>query len=116
MVRGNPDEVGNKSYFKSIKMTRVEGSEFQKAYAAYHSGFDPNEAIPVGYRLDATSVSGKFLKLYFFDYGNHAWGIWCQDECDPKSRFMVLNMAERPNNTLTPTVPASSNHGSELRR
>jgi len=104
MVHDSPKKLGNKSYFTSITMTKVKGVEFEKAYSVYHSGFDKNEALPVGYRLNVTSVSGKALKLYFFDYGNYAWGIWCREACDPKSRFMILNMAKRPNKALQPTA------------
>lgn len=98
MVKASPLELRNKSYFTSIKMTRVDGQEFAAAYSAFHAGFDENDATPVGYRLDAKAVSGNAVKLYFFDYGDSAWGIWCPDACDPKSSFMILNMAKQPNN------------------
>ncbi|MFZ3088579.1 MAG: hypothetical protein WA123_10995 [Methylotenera sp.] len=100
MVRNNPTELGNKSYFTSIKMTKVEGTEFEEPYSAFHSGFAKDKSLPSGYRLDATSVSGDSLKLYFFDYGDSAWGIWCRETCDPTSSFMVLNMAKQPNNAV----------------
>ena len=96
MVQSNPAELGNKSYFTSIKMTNVEGVEFEEAYSSFHSGMAKDEHLPVGYRLDTTSVSGKSLKLYFFDYGDFSWGIWCRDACDPKSSFMVMNMTKQP--------------------
>jgi len=108
MVRTEPKELGNKSYFTNIKMTKVDGKEFQEAYSAFHADLDPKETIPVGYRLDVTSVSGKTLKLYFFDYGNSAWGIWCRDECDPKLRFMILDMAKRPGNVPQEDTPKTS--------
>lgn len=98
----------NKSYFKSIAMVKVNGVEFESAYGAFRTGLDQNEAIPVGYRLDATSVSGKSLKLYFFDYGSSAWGSWCRETCAPDSRFMLLNMAQRPNKTFNPTPSLSA--------
>jgi hypothetical protein len=95
VVPDSPAELGNKSYFTSISMTKVEGNEFQAAYSAFHSQFDENEALPVGYRLDVASVSGNTLKLYFFDYGDFAWGIWCPDKCEANLSFMVLNTAMR---------------------
>ena len=96
MVRDNPAAVGNKSYFKSIKLVKVEGEDFQRAYGAYQSGFADEKVPPEGYRLDIVSVSGRSLTLYFFDYGVYAWGIWCSTECDTKSRFMILDMSKRP--------------------
>lgn len=108
MVRDRPEEVGNKSYFKRIAMVKVSGAEFESAYGAFHTGLDKDEAIPVGYRLDATSVSGKSLKLYFFDYGSSAWGIWCRETCAADSRFMLLNMAQRPNKAFNPTASPSA--------
>lgn len=98
MVKSNPKPLGNQSYFTKIEMTKVNGDEFQSAYTAYHGNFAPDTKIPVGYRLDLASVTGKKLILYFFDYGTHAWGIWCgTGKCDPASRFMILDMAHRPN-------------------
>jgi len=108
MVRKNPAELGNRSYFTNIKMTKVEGAEFEEAYSAFHASFRKDEALPIGYRLDATSVSGKNLKLYFFDYGDSAWGIWCRETCDPKLSFMVLNMAKRPNKALQGNAPQAA--------
>jgi hypothetical protein len=108
MVQKEPKELGNKSYFTKIIMTKVEGSEFQETYSVFHAGFDAKETLPVGYRLDVASVSGDSLKLYFFDYGDSAWGIWCRDTCDPKLSFMVLNMAKRPNKALQEDAPQAA--------
>jgi len=96
MVKENPAALGNKSYFIKIEMNKVEGDEFRSAYAAYHEGFAPEQTQPDGYRLDLASISGEKLKLYFFDYGTHAWAIWCTKECAPSSRFMILDMSKRP--------------------
>lgn len=96
MVHDNPSEVGNQSYFSSIKMTRVDGAEFADAYGTFNEGMAPSEKPPTGYRLDVVSSSGRALKLYFFDYGTHAWGIWCSEKCDKSSSFMLLNVAQRP--------------------
>lgn len=92
MVRNNPEELGNKSYFTKIALTKVMGEEFAKAYEAYHRGFGQDKALPVGYRLDLTSISGKQITQFFFDYGDSVWGIWCNSGCDSSSRFMLLNM------------------------
>jgi hypothetical protein len=108
MVRREPKELGNKSYFTKISLTEVEGQEFQEAYSVFHAGFDSKEALPVGYRVDVTSISGESLKLYFFDYGHSAWGIWCRDTCDPKLSFMVLNMAKSPNKVLQRDAPRAA--------
>ena len=96
MVRKNPQKLSNKSYFTGIEMSRVDGDEFDKAYQAITKDLDTDNTRPQGYRLDVTSVSGKQLKLYFFDYGESIWGIWCREKCNPASRFMILNMNQRP--------------------
>lgn len=106
MVRDKPEKVGNKSYFKSLTMVKVSGAEFASAYAAFQAILK-DEAIPVGYRLDATSVSGKSLKFYFFDYGTSVWGIWCRESCFTDSIFMLLNMAQRPDKAFNPTASPS---------
>jgi len=105
MVRDDPKELGNKSYFSRIDMTKVDGAELDAAYSVFQEGFDKDERTPTGYRLDVTSNFGKSLKLYFFDYGDSAWGIWCRDKCDPSSRFMLLNMEVRPNKSLQRDAP-----------
>jgi hypothetical protein len=96
MVRAAPASLGNQSYFIKIEMTKVKGDEFQTAYSVFHDRFAPEPKPPDGYRLDLVSISGRTLKLYFFDYGTFASGIWCPEQCDPSSRFMILDMSRRP--------------------
>jgi len=105
MVRANPDQVGNKIYFTQISFTRVNDKEFEEAYAAFIKGFDDEGEKTTGYRLDAKSVSGKALKLYFFESAESIWGIWCTKQCDPASRFMLLNMNKKPNKALQSDGP-----------
>ena len=108
MVRENPQQIGNNSYFTRIDLAKVDGAEFETAYLAFHDGFGKDERTPTGYRLDVMSNTGKTLKLYFFDYGDSAWGIWCPDKCEPGSRFMLMNMAKRPNNSLQRDAPQAA--------
>lgn len=75
MVRDNPEEVGNKSYFIKIALSKVAGDEFTKAYEAFHQDLEVDMVLPASYRLDLISVSGKAIIQYFFDYGNFSWGI-----------------------------------------
>jgi hypothetical protein len=56
MVRDNPAPLGNKYYFTQISFTRVEGKEFDEAYATFIKGFDDEPQKPIGYRLDVKSV------------------------------------------------------------
>lgn len=100
MVQTNPEPLGNSSYFTRISFTPVEGKEYATAHEAINKGFDEEEMMPKGYRLDVTSVSGKSLKLYFFEAGDSIWGIWCREDCDTGSRFMLLNMQKKPNKAL----------------
>ncbi len=103
MVREQPAPLGNKSYFTGINVRAVADSEFDKVYSLFLTGLDKDPNVPSAYRLTATSVSGKILDLYFFDYGDHAWGMWCNKGCDPQSRFMLLDMTKKPNKALERT-------------
>jgi hypothetical protein len=103
MVDRLPKPLGNKSYFTKIEIARIAGEEFASAYETFHQGFDPNETTPDGYRVDLTSVSGKTVRLYFFDYDTYAWGMECpEDKCERDSRFMILDKDHVP----TPRGPA----------
>jgi hypothetical protein len=96
MVKDNPKPLGNQSYFIRIEMRKVEGQECETAYNAFNKGFAKEPVPPVGYRLDLTSNSGRALLLYFFRSGkNGVWGVWCEEECKPVSRFMVLDMTKK---------------------
>ncbi len=98
MVVSDPKPLGSGSYFTNVTIAKVAGGQFQSAYSAFHKGFASDPQLPDGYRLDVMSVSGKKLVLYFFDYRTHAWGLWCPEEkCKPESRFMILNVAHKPN-------------------
>jgi hypothetical protein len=97
MVDRLPQLLGNKSYFIAIEMTRIGGEEFASAYDTFHEGFDSSETMPDGYRVDLTSVSGKTVRLYFFDYDTYAWGMECrEDKCERDSRFMILDKDHMP--------------------
>ncbi len=97
MVDRMPKPLGNKSYFVSIEATRVNGDEFEAAYQVFHQGFDSHETLPDGYRVDLVSVSGKAMRLYFFDYDTYAWGMECMGGvCERNSRFMILDKDHMP--------------------
>jgi hypothetical protein len=97
MVDRMPQPLGNKSYFTKIDVMRISGDEFTRAYETFHEGFDPNEVTPDGYRVDLTSVSGKTVRLYFFDYDTYAWGMECREtKCERDSRFMILDKDHMP--------------------
>ena len=99
MVVKDPKPLGNAAYFTAITAIKSKAPDYDAAYAAYSAGFAPDAKKPDGYRLDVTSSLGTSLTLFFFDYGDHAWGIWCgmkQFRCNPDSRFMLLDMAHKP--------------------
>jgi len=97
MVRQNPSPLGNASYFTRIDFVEVTGAEARSPYDSFHVVF-PREAPPQRtYRLDAVSNSGKSLRIFFLEYPDAPWGIWCPDDkCDPSSLFMLLNMRKSP--------------------
>jgi len=96
MIRSNPEALGNKSYFIKIDMTTLSGIEAEASIKMFEDGFDNSEYSPTVYALEVSSISGKQLGFQFFDYGNSLWGMWCNKKCDPSSRFMLLNMSDKP--------------------
>jgi len=97
MADKEPEALGNKSYFTRIDVAQVKGEEYDKAYDIFHAGFDEKEVKPDAYRADLTSVSGKRMRVYFFDYDSYGWGMLCPDDtCDSDSRFMILDKEHRP--------------------
>jgi len=75
MVRTNPEEVGNDSYFTTIEMKVLEGEEAEEAIALFEMGFDKSDPPPKAFSLLVTSVSGKSLGFRVFDFGDSAWGM-----------------------------------------
>lgn len=97
MVRSKPEPLGNNSYFTKIELTELTGKEADKSIALFETGFDVSESKPRVFSLKVKSISGKVLGFKFFDFGNSQWGMWCNKECDPNSKFMLLNMVKKPN-------------------
>jgi hypothetical protein len=97
LVMNNPQLLGNRSYFTRIELSRVRGAEFDGAYATFREGLDLREVPPDVYRADLTSVSGKVMRVYFFDYDTYAWGMSCPDNnCVQDSRFIMLDRTREP--------------------
>ena len=97
MVRSEPKQLGNESYFTEINLVVLEGKEAEESIALFETGFDKSESPPRVYSLQVVSVAGKTLGFRFFDFGSSAWGMWCNKECKPSSRFMLLDMSKRTN-------------------
>lgn len=97
MVRSIPEPLANESYFTKIEMNELSDNEAEEAVIIFEKGFDTSGTKPKVYALNVASVSGKSLGFKFFDYGDSQWGMWCNRECDPNSKFMLLNMAKGPN-------------------
>ena len=97
LVMTNPQLLGNRSYFTNVEIMRVRGAEFDEAYATFREGLDLQETPPDVYRADLTSVSGKVMRVYFFDYDTFAWGMSCPDNnCVQDSRFIMLDRTREP--------------------
>jgi hypothetical protein len=97
LVMNNPEIVGNRSYFTNIEVSAVRGLEFDQAYATFREGIDGKETPPDVYRADLTSVSGRVMRVYFFDYDSYAWGMSCPDNnCVQDSRFAILDRTREP--------------------
>jgi len=97
LVMNNPQLLGNRSYFTRVEVMRVRGAEFDDAYETFREGMDLREVPPDGYRAELTSVSGKVMRVYFFDYDTFAWGMSCPDNnCVQDSRFLMLDKSREP--------------------
>lgn len=97
LVMSNPEILGNRSYFTQIEVGRARGAEFDQAYATFREGLDGKETPPDVYRADLTSVSGRMIRVYFFDYDSYAWGMSCPDNnCVQDSRFIILDRTREP--------------------
>lgn len=90
--------AGNaKAHFTKVEMKKIDGEEFDRAYAEFHVGIEAKQSNPTGYRLDLSTVSGDGLQMYFFDYKAYGWGISCPNgTCDPSSRFVIVNVNPNP--------------------
>lgn len=94
---GRPEGPDPNAYFTKIQVTKVIGAEFDQAYEVFHAGFDPKDAKPSAYRLDVTTMDGKDIRVYMFDYFTYGWGMACsKDACDRSSRFVMLDMNKDP--------------------
>ena len=78
-------------------MTTLSGNEATSSIMLFETGLDSTDTLPKVYALEVVSVSGKKLGFQFFDYGASQWGMWCNGECNPQSKFMLLNMSKQPN-------------------
>lgn len=97
LVMSNPEILGNRSYFTQIEVLRVRGAEFEQAYATFREGLDGKETPPDVYRGELSSVSGRVMRVYFFDYDSYAWGMSCPDNnCVQDSRFIILDRTREP--------------------
>jgi hypothetical protein len=97
LVMSNPEMLGNRSYFTRIEIRRVRGLELDQAYSTFREGMDGKETPPDVYRADLTSVSGRVMGVYFFDYDSYAWGMSCPDNnCVQDSRFIMLDRTREP--------------------
>jgi len=97
VVETQPEEVGNQAFFTKVDVAQAKGAEFDQAYSTFHIGFDEKEVKPDAYRVDLTTVSGKQIRMFFFDYDTYAWGMSCpENKCDPETRFMIISKTQRP--------------------
>ncbi len=91
MVKHNPAELGNDSYFVTIDVSALQPEALTFAASIFHDGLDLNEHEAKGYRVTLSSVSGQSATIYFLDFGTFVGGMWCPDDaCVPQSRFMIM--------------------------
>ena len=91
MVRKDPVELGNESYFVTIDVSDLNPEKLVFAFAVFADGLNITEGELRGYRVHLTSVSGRSTTIYFLDFGTFAGGIYCPDDgCVPQSRFMIM--------------------------
>ena len=92
MVKRDPVELGNDSYFVTIEIAELEPEKLLFAVSLFNDGLNITEEGEIkGYRAQLTSVSGRSTTIYFLDFATFAGGIWCPDDgCVAQSRFMIM--------------------------
>ena len=61
MVQKDPARLGNESYFTAIKVSELDAVESDDALQYFHDALEGAEALPLGYRVALTSVSGMSM-------------------------------------------------------
>ena len=93
----NPRDVGNDSYFTTIKATQLATDDAATAISLFNEGLNFDEPNSNVYRVEVISASGASNTLYFFDFGSFAGGMACPDsECDPDTRFLIIQRLSKP--------------------
>jgi len=89
--RGKPAEMGNESYFTAIHEDQVDAEDRANAVEVFEDGLALKGDASNVFRVELTSVSGRSMTIYFFDFGTFAGGMWCPDNgCVPESRFLIM--------------------------
>lgn len=94
MVMRNPQEVGHKSYFRSIKFIRLDNKESARQFSIFSKNFQQvGKETPKVYKLTAVNEKGVAQKVYIFDGGKgNVWGYGCTPDCRPDAPFQLRDM------------------------
>jgi hypothetical protein len=91
MVKHDPMQLGNESYFVTIDVADLEPKALVFALSVFHDALNMDEGQVKGYRVNLRSVSGDTATIYFLDFEKFVGGMWCPDDaCVPQSRFMIM--------------------------
>lgn len=91
MVRRNPRELGNDSYFVTVDIADLEPEALVFALSMFHDALNMDEGQVKGYRVTLKSVSGRAATVYFLDFEKFAGGMLCpEDACVPQTQFMIM--------------------------
>lgn len=95
-TQANPQQLGNNSYFRSIEFDPVAEDEKVSVLAALGLGTLGPDKDPEVFRLTTSNHAGEESTLYLsFDARTDTnWGVWCNDECLPDSRFTLQRVGE----------------------
>lgn len=95
-AQANPQQLGNESYFRTIRFEEVAADETVTVLAALGLGTLGPDRDPAVYRLTTVNQAGEESLLYFSfdDSTNSNWGVWCNEECRPDSRFTLQSVSE----------------------
>ena len=93
--RGKLAEIGNASYFTSIHEDQLDDEDRANVTEVFEDGLSLKGDASNVFRVELTSVSGRSMTLYFFDFGTFAGGMWCPaNGCVPESRFLIMEQDE----------------------
>ena len=88
MLRQNPEEVGNRVYFESIRVGELTGSEASEKWALLGELFPEDKPPDKALEIVARNNSGGAHTIYLFP---DSWGYSCSPSCKKTGVFLMVS-------------------------